>query len=235
MARAKRRARSSGPAVVVNGQTLNAAQEQAWRVANEDIGSGVLIRMKQGLAALRRLEGEFGTQISVTAIQHGLAESVALERARGEKIEVSNQAESRGRVRIRTRDGLETLARAAAISPAQHRAGMLYRDLYEATDPERDLRSHLDGLERRGRSGESMAEAWAERRHRLARTVAVIEAKVRLADRNDRAVRILREVAGHARCLGAMMGGGGSHATHKRALITALDVCAAHFGVRGDG
>jgi hypothetical protein len=220
---------------VVNGQTLNATQEQVWRAANEDIGSGVLARMKQGLAALRRLEGEFDAQASVTAVQHGLAESVALELARGEKIEVSQQAESRGRVRIRTRDGLETLARAAAIDPAQYRAGMLYRDLYEATDPERDLRSHLDGLERRGRSGESAAETWAERRHRLARTIAVIEAKVRLADRNDRAVRILREVAGHARCLGAMTGGGGGHATHKRALVTALDVCAAHFGVRGDG
>jgi hypothetical protein len=234
MAKTKRRARSTGPAVVVNGQILNATQEQVWRAANEDIGSGVLIRMKQGLAALRRLESEFCTQASATAVEHGMAETVALEMARGEKIEVSQRAESRGRVRIRTRDGLETLARAAAINPAQYRAGMLYRDLYEATDPERDLRSHLDGLERRGRSGESAAETWAERRHRLARTIAVIEAKVRLADRNDRAVRILREVAGHARCLGAMMGGGGSHAVHKRALVTALDVCAAHFGVRGD-
>lgn len=235
MAKTKRRVRSTGPAVVVNGQILNAVQEQIWRAANEDIGSGVLIRMKQGLAALRRLENEFGAQEMATTVERGLAESVALELARGEKIEISNQADSRGRVRIRTRDGLETLARAAAISSAQYRAGMLYRDLYEATDPERDLRSHLDGLERRGRSGEGAAETWAERRHRLARTVAVIEAKVRLADRNDRAVRVLREVAGHARCLGAMMGGGGSHAAHKRALVTALDVCAAHFGVRGDG
>ena len=70
-----------------------------------------------------------------------------------------------------------------------------------------------------------------------------VDAADKLAHAEDRAatreaellVSLVREVAGHARCLGAMMGGGGSHATHKRALITALDVCAAHFGVRGDG
>jgi hypothetical protein len=217
--------------VVVGGQTLNAAQEQSWRTANEDISSGELHRMKQGLAALRKLERELETRAAAECVRLGVAETVALERARGSQIEVSRRQESRGRVRIRTRDGLETLARAGAIDATQYKAGLLYRDLYEATDPERDLRSHLDGLERRGRMGEVVAEAWAERRHRLARTVAVIEAKVRIADRNDRAVRMLREVAGHARCLGAILDGGGSQATGKRALITALNVCAAHFGL----
>jgi hypothetical protein len=110
---------------------------------------------------------------------------------------------------------------------------MLYRNLYEATDPECDLLSHLDGRERRGRSGERAAETWAERRRRLARTVAVIEAKG-AASRSKRPRRACAAgVGGHARCLGAMMGGGGSHAARKRTLVTALDVCAAHFGVCG--
>ncbi len=164
----------------------------------------------------------------------GLDETARLERERGERIEISKQAESRGRIRVRSRDGLETLATSGAISAIQYRAGLLYRNLYEATDPERGLKSHMDDLDRRtggGAPGE-VAEAWAERRLRLARTIAAIEAKVRLADRNDRAVRALREVAGHARCIAQLSAGGGGQATYRRALGLALDVCADHFRVR---
>jgi hypothetical protein len=232
MSKTRRRSKPVRASVVINGHTLNPGQEQVWRVANEDVGSGELGRIKRGLLALRRLEREFHLQASARAVRDGLAESVALEAARGETIEISRRQENRGRVRIRTRDGLETLERSGAIDQTQYKAGLLYRDLYEATDPERDLRSHLEGLERRGRGGEAAAEAWAERRLRLARTVAVIEAKVRLADRNDRAVRMLREVAANARSVGAIVNGGGSQAICKRALITALDVCAAHFSLR---
>jgi hypothetical protein len=235
LARIGRRSRPARAAVVVSGRTLDPAQEQLWRTANEDVGSGELARMKRGLAALRRLEREFELQAAASAVRQGVAETVALEAARGEAVEISARPESRGRVRIRTRDGLETLERAGVIDPIQYRAGLLYRDLYEATDPERDLRSHLEGLERRGKAGDTLAEAWAERKFRLARTVAMIEAKVRLADRNDRAVRMLREVAGNARCVGAMFGGGGSQALGKRALVLALEVCAVHFGLRGCG
>lgn len=233
MSKSRRKPSAFRPSVVVNGQTLNAAQETVWRTANEDIGSGEVARMKRGLAALRRLEREFALRASDSAVRHGLVESVALETARGETVDVKSQATGFARVRVRTRDGLETLRRSGAIGAIQYRAGMLYRDLYEATDPERDLRSHLESLDRRGGSGEGAAEAWAERRLRLSRSMAAIEAKVRLADRNDRAVRALREVAGHARSIGSMVEGGGAQALYKRALITALDVCAVHFGLAG--
>lgn len=234
MAKARRKQRAFRTAVVVNGQSLNFAQEQLWQAANEDIGSGDIARMKRGSAVLRVLEREFEAKAGEAVIRDGLTESLALERARGESLEVRQQAAGYARVRVRTRDGLETLHRSGAITATQYRAGMLYRDLYEATDPERDLRSHMESLERRGGSGEPAAvEAWAERRLRLSRTVSMIEAKVRLADRNDRAVGALRQVAGHARSIGAMMSGGGSQAAYKRALITALDVCAVHFGLIG--
>ena len=74
-------------------------------------------------------------------------------------------------------------------------------------------------------------EAWAERRVRLGRSIAVLEDKVRIADRNGRAVRALREVAGHARCLSHFIAGGGSQALYRRSLVLALDVCAGHFGL----
>lgn len=230
MPKPRRKAAPPQPPVVVSGQILASPQEQVWRLANEDIASGQMMRMRRGMAALRGLERELADRMAATEVRRGLDESVLLERARGEKVELARSPDGFSRIRIRTRDGLETLRRSGAIGAAQHRAGLLYRDLYEATDPERDLRSHMESLERTGGAAEpAVAEAWAERRMRLARTVAAIEAKVRLADRNDRAVRVLREVAGHARAIGALSAGGGGQAICKRALVTALDVCAAHF------
>jgi hypothetical protein len=224
-----RRAAPPGAAIVVSGQTLNAAQAQIWRIANENIGSGEFDRIKRGVQALRALHSELAGRAAALAVRSGLAESLALAVERGEKVEVLTLQDAPARVRIRTRDGLETLQRSGAISAAQFKAGMLYRDLYEATDPERDLRSQMANLDQLSGGGSGPGEAWAERRLRLAGAIATIEAKVRLADRDSRAVRMLREVAGHARSLGAMFSGGGSQALGKRALITALDVCAAHF------
>ena len=80
-----------------------------------------------------------------------------------------------------------------------------------------------------GKAGPGAAEAWAERRLRLSRVMSVLEDKVRQADRNGCAVRALREVAGHARCLSHFVAGGGSQAIHRRGLVLALDVCIAHF------
>jgi hypothetical protein len=62
--------------------------------------------------------------------------------------------------------------------------------------------------------------------------MAAIEAKVRTADRNGRAVRALREVAGHARCISHFVAGGAGQGAHRRALVLALDVAADHFGLR---
>jgi hypothetical protein len=82
-----------------------------------------------------------------------------------------------------------------------------------------------------GRAPAAAAEAWAERRLRLAASMAALEAKVRAADRNGHAVRALREVAGHARCIGHFVRGGGAQASYRRALQLALSVCADHFGL----
>jgi hypothetical protein len=62
--------------------------------------------------------------------------------------------------------------------------------------------------------------------------MAAIENKVRIADRNGRAVRALREVAGHARCISHFVSGGGAQGAYRQALVLALDVAADHFGVR---
>ncbi len=220
--------------VVVNGRALSAAQARAWRIATDDLASGQAARVQRGGLTLRRLEAELAEDAAAASVRDGLDEITRLERARGERVEIARGGPERGRVRIASRDGLESLAKAGAIDPAQLRAGMIYRDLYEATDPERGLRSHMDDLERRGRAGgpNPAGEAWAERRLRLAGGVAAIEAKVRATQRDDRGLRALREVAGHARPISRLSAGGGAQAAYRLALIEALEICVRHFNLR---
>ena len=209
MASSKRKQRADRPRLTINGQALTPQQERRWRLATDDLASGEAERIKRGGLALRALEADLAADAASAQVRLGLDETLRLERLRGERLEVSKQSETRGRIRVRTRDGLETLAGSGAITARQYRAGLLYRNLYEATDPERGLKSHMDDLDRRGGGAPGeVAEAWAERRLRLARSIAGIEAKVRQADRNDRAVRALREVAGHARCIAQLSAGG---------------------------
>ena len=231
MASARRKVRPPRPRITVNGQALTPRQARRLRSAGEDVASGDPDRLQRGSLALRALEAELAADQAAASLRAGLDETARLEQLRGERIEVSTLAETRGRIRVRGRDGLETLAASGAITATQHRAGLLYRTLYEATDPERGLKSHMDDLDRRGGGGGAgeIVEAWAERRLRLARTIAGVEAKVRTADRNDRAVTALREVAGHARCVAQLSAGGGAQAAYRRALVLALDVCAQHF------
>jgi len=235
MSRRKASIRAPVARASINGQALTPGQEQLWRTANGDLGSADFARRRHGAMALRRIEGELAEGQAAEAVRRGLKETIALERGRGETVEEASRPGGRGRVRVRSRDGLETLEGSGAISALQYRAGLLYRDLYEATDPERDLRSQMASPALAGVGGKAAppgrAEAWAERRLRLAGSMAALEAKVRTVDRNGRAVRALREVAGHARCISHFVKGGGGQAAYRRALVLALDVCAGHFGL----
>jgi len=234
MARPKRNTATTRPRLAINGRPLNARQEQDWRHAADDLASGDLARVNRGVEALKALEVSLRADDAADSVRLGLDDTIALERGRGEIVDISRLSDTRGRVRIQSRDGLETLRRSGAIDDVQFKAGMLYRDIYEAADPERDLRSQMGDLDRRG-SGAAVsarAEAWQERRLRLAGAMAVIEDKVRIADRNGHAVRALREVAGHARCISHVVTGGGGQGSYRRALGLALDVAANHFDLR---
>lgn len=234
MSKRKSNSRQAALTPEINGVRLSRAQARLWRAALEDLASLDPSVRRRGHGALRQLEDEIGDVHVADTVRGGLEESARLAEGRGEQVEISGQPETRGRLRIRSRDGLETLERAGAISSVQYKAGLFYRSLYEATDPERDLRSQMASPALTGggtQPGLGMAEAWAERRVRLGRSIAALEAKVRAADRNGRAVQALREVAGHARCISHFVAGGGSQAVYRRALVLALDVCAGHFGL----
>ena len=232
MASSKRKPRNERARRTINGRALTPAQERRWRLAGDDLASNDPDRVRRGGLSLRGLEAELAEDLDAERIRVGIDETVRLERLRGEQVDISKADKAGGRIRVSSRDGLETLAASGAITASQYRAGLLYRGLYEATDPERGLKSHMDDLDRRGGGAPGeVPEAWAERRLRLAGAIAHIEANVRLADRNDRAVRALREVAGHARCIAQLSSGGGGQAAYRRALGLALDVCADHFRV----
>ncbi len=234
MARPKRKTAPARPRLAINGRPLTAQQEQDWRRAADDLASADLARIQRGVEALKALEAVLRAADAADSVRLGLDDTIALERRRGEVIDISRRPDTPGRVRIQSRDGLETLRRSGAIDGVQFKAGMLYREIYEAADPERDLRSQMGDLDRRG-SGAAVgvrAEAWQERRLRLAGAMAAIEDKVRVADRNGRAVRVLREVAGHARCISAFVAGGSGQGAYRRALGLALDVAADHFDLR---
>jgi len=234
MSKSKRKPVLERPRLSINGRALTSAQEQDWRRANADIASGDFARVQNGVEILRDLETALLAGQTATSVRLGLADTIALERGRGEVVEIVGRLENLGRVRVRTRDGLETLQKSGAIDAAQFKAGMFYRELYEAADPERDLRSQMHDLGRIGAGAASRGapETWQERRLRLAGAMAAIEAKVRLADRNGHAVRALREVAGHARCISHFAKGGGGQAAYRQALGLALDIAANHFGLR---
>jgi hypothetical protein len=231
MPKLKRKAAGERPRLSVNSRPLTGAQEQDWRRANDDIASGDFARVKRAIEVLRMLEAAL--RADHDSVGSGLNDTIAPERGRGEVVEVCGPAAHRSRIRIRSRDGLETLSRSGAIDAAQFRAGMIYRDLYEAADPERDLRSQMNDPDRCGFSRPKAAGGvWRERRLRLAGAMAAVEAKVRVEDRSDCAVRALREVAGHARCISHLSNGGGGQANYRRALSLALDIAVDHFPLR---
>ncbi len=218
------------PAPTVNGRRLTPGQEATLRAASQDAAASAVALRARAAARLRALEDQLARDLAEAEVRDGLTDSLGLARARGEAVEQGRQ-----RIRIVSRDGLETLARSGALTANQFKAGMLYRDLYESADPERDLRSQMSSAAFVGggvSTGPSVAaETRAERRLRLAGALSAIEAKVRVADRNHRAVRALREVAGHARCLSHFVKGGGGQAAYREALVLALEVVAGHFGL----
>ena len=145
----------------VNGQALTPAQDQLWRAASQDLASADRQRRRRGELTLRALEAELIGRDEGDRTQRGIDETIALGRARGELIEVSKGPVRR--IRNHSRDGLATLAATGAISARQQRAGLVYRDLYEATDPERDLRSQMASAAMSGAGGNpeaGPAEAW---------------------------------------------------------------------------
>lgn len=231
------------------------AEDQAAKLRKLGRVAEALIALRKGrdLIAAAQADQQLRTERRDNAEQ--LAQAQRQARLRGEaiieergtviaEVEVEGgfvvrRAQASVRRRILGRDGLDTLLKAEAIGRAEYAAGMRYRELYEATDPERALRavnwSHVGGAGPK-------ADPFAEKRARLQKKIETLEIKVRAGDpscagalgaspaeRLGRRLMALREVAGKGRSVRAAFGAGRASETYRNALIEALTVAAQHF------
>jgi hypothetical protein len=227
--------------IQVGGVLLTAEQTRRFRRAEENAASEDHRLKVSGRAALVQLEGEIADAADRQRVAADLVETRALEEARGATIEVSNRPEHRGRIRIASRDGLETLMTAGSLTSNQYAAGLRYRADYEHLDPERGLTPPaLDQTRRIGRGGEGWAKRLEEIRTRVEGLERAIQAEdptfrgaaaVNPVHRVGRRVWALREVAGKGSNLSALSSSGSSQLAYSDALRSALDAASIVYSL----
>ncbi len=144
---------------------------------------------------------------------------------------------SDGAVRFKGRDGLWTALEAGTITSAMAEAGLSYRALFEAAGAEQ-LGSQLGRVDQASIRASSSHGATARGLFRAYAGVraTTAEALVLKADPSQRALRMLRAVAGEGRSLRSIGGGGNTRDANAEALRLALPIVgtslAEHGGLR---
>lgn len=157
-------------------------------------------------------------------LRAALEEGLFMAQAMGESILPFNTA---GAVRIRERDGLWAALEAGVVTSAMAEAGFEYRARYEAAGAEQ-LGSQL------GQVGEATIKASSSHgatarglfRAYAGVQVTTAEAHVLTADPTQRALTVLRAVAGEGRTIRSLGQGPGSRAANGKALVLALPIVA---------
>lgn len=144
--------------------------------------------------------------------------------ARGETV-VPYKAD--GAVRVKGRDGLWTALEAGVITSAMAEAGLEYRALFEAAGSEQ-LGSQLGRVEEGGIRASSSHGATVRGLWRAYAGVRVTtaEARVLTADPSQRALSVLRAVAGEGRAIWSLGRGGNRREANGKALALALPIVA---------
>lgn len=157
------------------------------------------------------------------ALAERLDETARLERERGGEV-----VREDGRMRIPSRDGLQTLHERGGLEGPEYEAGMMYRRCFEtlAAGPRSNLnRDFMTGV--RGFS-EAGAEGFAELRALRAEQLARWES---LAG-TGRQLWVLRLVAGQGRTINSLGAGGSARLANTRALTEVLRAVAVERGLR---
>ena len=158
------------------------------------------------------------------ALAERLEETARLAKARGEEVD-----HDQGRMRITSRDGLETLRERGGLERPEYEAGMMYRRCYETltAGPRSNLnRDFIGGV--RGGFSEGAADGFAEIRAFRAQKLAAWEA---LAT-TGRQLWVLRLVAGQGRTINSLAPGGSARLANTRALTEVLRAVAMERGLR---
>lgn len=152
-----------------------------------------------------------------------MQETASLARGRGEAVD-----QVQGRLRITSRDGLQTLFEQGGLGQPEYEAGMMYRRCYETlsagprSNLARDFASSVRGF------SEAQADGFAELRAFRAVKLRQWEALAR----TGRQVWVLRLVAGQGRTINSIAPGGSARAANTKALLAVLGEIAKERGLR---
>lgn len=259
MSRRNAKRKADLPRVVVNGRPVNRAQAAMLKRASEhEARRAALMEITQGkdgrpLTADERrqvddanrlarvihlqLERQIGEASARLWLADAMAEAVDLAKERGEVVEISDKAEHKGRVRIKSRDGLEILRDAKRLNAAQFAAGERYREKYEAGRMETMPTSRYGA---RGGGSSDPEAASARRAHasamvrewdNLARDHVAAIPGHKPCHAHD-ALFALHAVAGKGETINAISTSGGRRAALTERLVEALDVLADEMGLQ---
>ena len=129
---------------------------------------------------LLRLEARGRARAEALAVETGVAETVALSRARGAEIEPPEQGEGP----YRRMSGLSWLARKGKISPEQARAGAIYGACYRKSMAEAAIGSSL-GIEPGGGGGTALSLVAARAEGRVVAAAKLAAMRARLLGQKD--------------------------------------------------
>lgn len=157
------------------------------------------------------------------ALIQRMDETARLEQARGGEV-----VRDGPRMRIPTRDGLQTLRDGGALEGPEYEAGLMYRRCFETlsagprSNLNRDFMSGVRGVAEAG--ADSFAELRALRAEQLARWEALAG--------TGRQLWVLRLVAGQGRTINSLGSGGSARLANTRALAEVLRAIATERGLR---
>ncbi|MDP1642733.1 MAG: hypothetical protein Q8L59_11160 [Phenylobacterium sp.] len=177
-------------------------------------------------------------QLDAFWAQTAEAETAELAQARGEVIGASRDAESSRALRISSRDGLATLFEAGAITAHQYGAGRAYRVAFEAAGVIRVASLNPDGPAG-GRAQPSGLQARSAHELQRAYVLARLrQIELAVSGLGDRELNVLRKVAGEARTIRELGGGGNTREANQAALRRALEAAVrvlagpVHLGLK---
>ena len=231
--------------VSIRGVSLTENQRYRMKIAETRLASTDLGNRRLGQRMLETLEAEIEARSVANDVGEALEERRGLEALRGYAIGASQVEGAVGTPKI-TRDGLETLLTAGAITTMQNAAGLRYRTDYEAIDPEKGLTPpSIDQTRNIVRGGDGYAQKRREIEERVFGIhcmICGIDAPTSKEDRRSlpalppghpsmRAIHALNHIAGRGDNLGDMTKSGSVKARIREDLIFALEACAIEYGL----
>lgn len=225
---------------------LTPNQMLALKRAEEKLTSGIPGKIASGRDEILEIARTVQERIEAQAAEERRDEVRELEALRGSVVLEAGKSEPHGRLRISSRDGLETLMTAKSLSRCQYAAGMKFRADYERIDPERGLAPLiLDPAKVRVAHG---GEHWDQKRREIESRVFSIYVRIceseavgedgrgvlpRLPKGHPhmRAIFALVEIAGKGRSLSDLSSSGSVRTRLREDLIRGLDACEIVYGL----